>query len=560
MAGAMLLLCLWQLGGPSELAAQERRRMRYPGVPDIREPDEAMDMYREYISRPSWWKQFMGQAILANSKHPAAIEQLYKDYGKPSGPKEEHRTLLAHLLTVHFRDPEYWTQLQSGGEKYRKGKEHTWLQYRLLRLQCRNDEAPVHAIARDPKAEPLRRASALEALAAEASVSSLDLEAMATVDLVMADLPRKEDDANMLVESALELMRAYSRHRNRPRYGDAITAFLDRMGDRRSELRHKIILSRMLGLIFEVENLGVSPKPWQPILDGKPISEVTGTRSDRAGTSADFFGIQSITQRVVYVVDASDSMLEKVIDKEALLKPVTGKSSGPADTRTPEEIALDLALPWDRINTRFDAAIAFLELSLKRLTKHQSFAVVLFGDEATTIRATGQMIPASQKNIKKAIAELLAIKPGPVVQNRPNGTLRGKTNLHGGLKLAFELQDGKRRITSATDVDVKAIGNGADTIFVLSDGDPTWDNWPEEDTPDDWDQAGDPEAKTNHEMHPTLTFQGPMSYPEWLLVDLERLNTLRKVQIHAVGFGDVQRSFLRRIAKLGDGEALKLGI
>ena len=562
----VLLTLLPILAGVADAPAQKVRSVRNYGFPQIEDPAEAVRFWQQFRSRPSFWKRFTGCYVLANTRSPEALGSLLLEYAKPHDPVEETRAMVAGMIHKYFQGNEHWPVLAAARSDYEDGEEHMFLWYQTLWIQSRHqDRAGVHALARDPKAPVLHRAAALEALAATGARTSWDDDVALTVAAVMGDLPRKDHEATILTESSLRLLATYSGSRDRQSYRDMLVPFLDRLGDRRQELRHKIVMSRSLGGIFGVDNLGISPEPWQPLVDGKPVSMAVGGGRKTSGTRADFFGINTISQRIVYVIDASDSMLEPVDNKAELLKPVTGGGSAtPSGPRkTPEEIALELALPWDDIHNRFDAAIAFVELSLRRLTKEQSFAIVLFGNDAATLQATPSMIPASKGNIAKAIAEMRAIEIGPAEADRPHGTLRGLTNLHGGVRLAFKLQDKKRPLTRGADVDEDGWERGCDTIFVMSDGDPTADGCdicPGFEASDPWDQAGDPESRTAHEMHPNLLFQGPFSTPEYLLVDLERLNLLRKVHLHAVGFGDVQRSFLERMARLGDGRALKLGI
>jgi hypothetical protein len=133
----------------------------------------------------------------------------------------------------------------------------------------------------------------------------------------------------------------------------------------------------------------------------------------------------------------------------------------------------------------------------------------------------------------------------------------GQTNMHGGIHRAFKLK-GKGSVKQFEYVHPATFKGGCDTIFLLSDGDPTWDDWPETDEPDPSDRAGDPESGAQTDAKPNR-FQGPYAQNWFLLDDVRRLNLFRHVEIHCIGIGEANRGFLQQIAGTGLGKSKFIG-
>jgi hypothetical protein len=131
------------------------------------------------------------------------------------------------------------------------------------------------------------------------------------------------------------------------------------------------------------------------------------------------------------------------------------------------------------------------------------------------------------------------------------------TNMHGGLNRAFKLKSGTL-VGPGEYVNAATFDDGCDTIFLLSDGAPTCDDWPSPDSKEPGDQAGDPETGAKHADSNNLTFQGPYRKASYVINEATRLNLFRKVEIHCVGMGGTQMSILQSIAGIGKGKALDL--
>jgi hypothetical protein len=267
----------------------------------------------------------------------------------------------------------------------------------------------------------------------------------------------------------------------------------------------------------------------------------------------------------------SDSMLAPLTGKEREeirrpppRGPVTGERGKPEEKEPEKEEDIEDELPWDKIRTRFDAAREYLKLSLQQLQEDQSFCVIWFGTEAAPLRATRTLVPASRGNISAAIRELDNIRAGPATPDRRYGTLKGNTNMHGGLHRAFKVHQ-RGMLREQEYVDPTVFFTGADTIFLFSDGDPTWDDWPAVDRRDPWDQTGDPESRTPHPDQENLNFPGPYGHHiksvahGFLADDIRRLNLFRRAEIHCIGIGEVSYGVLAGIARWGDGQVKMVG-
>jgi hypothetical protein len=247
-------------------------------------------------------------------------------------------------------------------------------------------------------------------------------------------------------------------------------------------------------------------------------------------------------------------------------KPSTTPTTGPRQKKKKKGAILDESdLPWEKIVTRWDLAREQLRISLSRLTPEKQFCVIWFGTEADTLDACKGMMKATRGNIDKVMAELdglqLLMHPAGSLEagRSPDGELRGNTNLHAGLMRAFGLTT--RGIVGASAyVDDTALSEGCDTIFVLTDGAPTDDDFG--DTDIDYGErqvvedreSGKPGTGTGQ-----MNYQGPYVDPAHIIDEVERMNMLRRIRMHCIGLGEADMTLLERLAKLCQGQAFSFG-
>lgn len=167
-------------------------------------------------------------------------------------------------------------------------------------------------------------------------------------------------------------------------------------------------------------------------LASAPAERYEGGPGGRGG--AEFYGIETRSNRIVFVLDRSDSMKYPVPQKG----PVTGSKE-------------DGAVPG---GTKLEVAKNQLARTIRKLAPDVSFGVVFFGGNVQVWQKPPGLVPATPENKRSAIEWFEKLEPDgstPTFDALADALLYAKV---GGGK-------------SATDP------RGADTIFLLSDGAPT---------------------------------------------------------------------------------------
>jgi hypothetical protein len=319
-------------------------------------------------------------------------------------------------------------------------------------------------------------------------------------------------------------------------------------------------MARHLQIILKAPGAFMNPEAWLEIL---ARGDVKGPTRTATAAAPRFFGIETDGERYCYVVDMSDSMLLPIeTDKK-------GPITGPREKKKKGAILDENDIPWHLIKTRWDLARENLRISLSRLTPDKEFCIVWFGTEAGTLDACKGMLKATRSNLDKVMAELDTIKArferlDPNEEIPATGKLRGDTNLHGGLRLAFALH-GKGFADTHAYVDPQALTEGCDTILLLSDGEPSIDDFTQEDknygegkTVRSFER-GEPAAS-----QPTTRYSGPFVFQgvphcPSILADVRRMNAFRRIRMHTVGLGEANMVLLQELAAIGTGESFSIG-
>ena len=345
----------------------------------------------------------------------------------------------------------------------------------------------------------------------------------------------------------------------------AVIAWLD---DKEVPEDTKLVIARHLARTFGSEHVTLKSVFWRDALDAE--QSLTPPDERYVSDPPTFMGLRAWGKRIVYLIDMSDSMLEPITNEERtrLGAPITGgDEKRPKRDKKDEDGEIEVGdLPWHRIETRFDLAREYLKQSLAGLPKDRYFMVVGFGSEAETLKSTKRFVAAKKKTIRKVLKELDKIKPGRATDVRPNGTLRGDTNMHAAFRLAFQAgKKGPMRGDAA--LDEEGFEHGCDTIFLLSDGAPTVDDFMAVDqVPAGSGGYRDREtgkslgggggaAPPPGSMVPA-EIQGPYGSDDVHIVDdIRRMNLFRKAEIHCVGIGKAKMRLLKRLAEAGLGKA-----
>ncbi|HEX5050895.1 MAG TPA: hypothetical protein VFZ65_03905 [Planctomycetota bacterium] len=518
--------------------------------------DEALARYRVCMGRAAFKWHTEGRDRLAQTRSPDALAILAEDYDKTKDYPEYARYTMATLFGRHFDDAqavETFRALRKANSK----PVDTWLWVRTLRIEAdRVGDAALVSIVQEDKNATHRAA----AIAAIGESKSGNLAAVIVPTCV--EFPKKESDRMVLLGAMSGALFDNRRLVNDAKYRDALTAYIGLLGDDVG-LSHtaKVQVARHLQWILKGPALFINPEPWLELLQRGEIKE---PKKNDTRAAPRFFGIETEGERFCYVVDMSDSMCK---DISPSARPPLAAVTGPRPKKKKDALLDESDLPWNKIKSRWDLAREQLRISLSRLTPDKHFAIVWFGDESGTLDSCKGMIKATKANIARVMAELDSIKPLSPEQfspedrvKAPDGKLRGRTNMHSGLRRAFGLA-GKGFVEECGYVDPDALTEGCDTMFLLSDGSPSWDDFHLEETNYlEGNAVLTTEYNTPMPQPKRIVYHGPYSQDDnWLVEDLRRMNAFRRIRMHCIGLGEANMDLLRRLAEMGHGEVFSVG-
>ena len=522
--------------------------------------DRAFAAFKRYIGRPSFKKRVVGIERVAASDDERALKVLMKVYAKPPRePKNQTRYITASIAWDRLGEDNYaplWDQWRLK----QKRPNDAWLWFRSLDVQTSaGGPAKAMAVASNVKQNIFLRAAAVHSVGV-----FHEPDILKAIPAFLAKRPERGLDRALLVEACARALVRQVNEIGTDDYRAAALKLMRQFDLKETPDRTRWILARCFARIFDSKTVYLdSSKPWRAMLAAKDASKVKIDPKYAQPKRPTFVGIEATGKRIVYVIDMSDSMLTPV-DTMKFRGPVSGsrsKKSKDKEKADKDESPMPGAreLNWKKIKNRFDVAREYLKLSLRNLQPDMHYSVIWFGSEADFFKSTRGLVKASPGAIKNTISELSAIRAGPKGNDRPYGTLRGNTNIHGGLRRAFMLK-GKALSKRRAYVDPQTFSGGCDTIFLLSDGAPSWDDWAATDSRDDGDQVGDPELGGRGNQEATsLSFPGPYANTRHLLEDVQRMNLFRQVEIHCVGIGEANRGLLAQISNTGLGRVRMIG-
>ncbi|MBL8734853.1 MAG: hypothetical protein JNL12_00370 [Planctomycetes bacterium] len=508
---------------------------------------EPFARYRQCIVRKPFFFHTMGRDALSLSHQAEALQQLAADYGRPQIEPEYSRYTIASMLGRDFDNAGFLDALVALRTASTNPAD-AWLWTNVLRIESdltRTDE--VLAIAREATAS-WQRAAAIVAIGASRRG---DVAAAITPNCVTLPPKDKEGERMLLLGAMTNALWDNRARVNDESYRNALTAYIGLLDPKVGLPKlGRVQMTRTLQAILRSPAQFEDPAAWLAFLARGDVK----SSSSQTSAQPSFFGIESDGERFCYVLDLSDSMCIKVPNEHK------GPITGPKPKRPKNAILTESDLPWHLIKSRWDLAREQLRISLSRLQPDQWFCVVWFGSDAGTLNATKGLVKATRANLDKAIKELDALVPGePVPGVAPDGVLRGRTNLFGGLRRAFAVHGGGHANGPAY-VEEKPLADGCDTIFLLSDGAPTADDFMVLDK-----DYGEGEVVKSIEYGgkaprmQTLEYYGPYIFDQFLIEDVRRMNLFRRVRIHCIGLGEANTELLRGIAGQGGGETFFVG-
>jgi hypothetical protein len=519
-----------------------------PDAPTSTSYDEALARYKQCITRLPLVYQTEGRQKLAETHKPEALQILVDDYAKAKLNPEYTRYTLAAMFGRNFDNVEAAAVFDSLRKTNNKPVD-MWLWVNTLRIHAdRVGEADLLDIITTDK-NATHRAAAILALGDSRSGNLK--QAMVTT---CVDFPKKEAERNVLIGAMSGAIFANKSRVNEEDFREGLKAYISLLAPEIG-LSHtiKVQMARHLMWVLKGPALFVDPQSWLDLLQHGDVKKTTDNRTT---AQQRFFGIETDGERFCYVVDMSDSMCKDISPSAKPAGPITGPKQKKPKSVLPDEGDL----PWHKIKTRWDLAREQLRISLQRLPSDKYFSIVWFGTESGTLDATKGMVKATKGNIDRALAELDSIKTGkPDPVKSPDGVLRGSTNMHSGIRRAFGLCD-KGFVDTLAYVDPDALTEGCDTIFLLSDGEPSWDDFHVEDR--DYGEGNpvvDAEYGAAATRTPRMVYWGPYNQPDWLLEDFKRMNAFRRIRMHCIGLGEANMGLLNKLADLGHGEVYVVG-
>ncbi|MAG57582.1 MAG: hypothetical protein CMJ83_14915 [Planctomycetes bacterium] len=217
-----------------------------------------------------------------------------------------------------------------------------------------------------------------------------------------------------------------------------------------------------------------------------------------------YHGIKTRSRRILFVIDISSSMAEVVTLDERNHQAVEAFRNRYGD-----------------LSVKIDIAREELIKMVAGLKSYAKFNLVTFN--AKTARWKKTMVPATSGNKNKAIKFLARLTPETVAPQgggfRRAGAINGQTNTFEALNACFGLFKGH-------EFDKKAFKTDADTVFFLSDGNPT---------------------------------TGRITQPQTLLDYFNTVNTRAKMVVHTVAFGNSNKALMEGLARRSGGQSVVIG-
>ena len=517
---------------------------------------------RQYLDHSAFGLRVSGRDILGLSEDPRAFDLLLKIYREPEEPVEFSRSVTASILGSCFVKPEFGPLWERARRQHRRSAD-AWLWHQSVLASCTGDPMVWMPVAESVDS-PWLRAATVSAAGIRIGHGSRHVQHLDSLTKLLDGTRGKSLEIHLMLESAIASYEtAGPDMADRDRAG--LEALVSRFHSEPRDPRSMHVVARSISRATGTPNFGPHMLRWLALLAAGDQHEA---KVRRASTSAEiptqFFGLREHAQRICYVIDASDSMLEPLTAQERTqLAPITGRSLAESGVGGYMPSDIDHLLDWSKIVTRFDAARALFRHSVTRLRSDQYFCVLLFGSRAQTLDSTPRLMAASKHNVAMACDEMDMLRERKQGGRKARKVLLGDTNMHAGLVMAFRMT---ARGVSDKDAALSQefFDTGADAIFLLSDGFPNTDDFPGEDVikgpggtvVGSLEHPG--EGRTEAYQGP-IRVQGPFASGRRIAEDVARLNLFRRCAIHAVGLGEADDSLLESIARIGGGTTLQVG-
>ncbi|MBP9891287.1 MAG: hypothetical protein KBG84_05225 [Planctomycetes bacterium] len=252
---------------------------------------------------------------------------------------------------------------------------------------------------------------------------------------------------------------------------------------------------------------------WRQWLKENGAGEIK--RPEDKQTGVRFFEAEAAGRRIVFCIDISGSMDFPLKNANGGKGPITRGKEGKDGP------------DYSGCKTRLDLAKTELLWTLARLSDDYLFNIVTYSKGHQLIeKETPGFLKASKDNKLKFSNLVRALKAD------------GGTNIHGGLLDSFRVVE-KGMAEQNPAYDAKALEKGADTIFFLTDGHPSWSD----------DSEGKPMVMRDGQSFGTGEMVDAANIAKWFVLT----NRFRKVVVNTVGIGDHAKELLQELAKSAFG-------
>lgn len=522
--------------------------------------EEAVDKYKVEVKRKPLGLRYMAWYHLAQSLDARAFEQLIKDYGSADSPHEFERSILVTAVASAAANLAPISSWRTWRTKFAKA-EHAWLWFLALCYESENDENLCWNVVGDASLPTELRVAALDVVGTFLSTKVWNKAGEEQLSNFLQKPPAKPADRALWLEAWSGLFRTHEKAIEKV-HKEALRRLVPLMTDPATTNRTRLVMARNFASALDRDDVGPNPAIWDGLLSETPTQEAEIAYAQaKASARSGFCGIVDHGLAIAFVVDASDSMLAELTQSEReQLTPLTGVKSDAATDEARAAANLERTIDWSKVKNRFDCARELVKQALRQLRPEQRFTVVLFGDRAEYLDPSVGLVPANKSNVDAACKKLDSILPGDPIPDRPNGQLRGDTNLHAGLLFAMRAGD-PRKATSRTygprDF-AKQDANGVDTVFLLSDGAPSTDDFAMlDDNPSG--VFRDAETGATSRGAGRGLYPGPFGRARYLKYECTRLNLFQQARIHAVGIGEADAPLLEYITAATDGRCILIG-
>lgn len=479
--------------------------------------DIALRRHAEALKTGDFAARTLARRTLARTSSSTALAMLMRDYQRPEAPTVLVQCLVAADIARNFQDVQYEEAI-CGFLRRNATRRDSWLWY-----LCSREYLKAHGVGSEL---PWQRDCAdvgpeIRAAIEHARACLGDPASLSSVPSLLASISEDAYRQHLVAGHVGPLLVRTRGSSQGLVWREAARAMYSVVGESGLAEPSRLALLRAL-------DVAGASDPSMPPQRGDAPQAVPAE-------SVSFAGIMTSGRRICFLIDNSDSMNMRlrpgeIQDVEEWLGPKISTSvAHPGQGQ-------EGATPDLQGATRWTVAQLALVEALRGLGTSQHYAVLAFASDCVALGQPG-FVPATREHVSQTVAAVMRMRcavPGEV---------GGGTNLHAGLTMAYGLGaaegDEERRRSDGFHVPAEHMLDGLDTLFILSDGVPSQDDWTTV-------------SKLGAEE------DGTYASRTQLMEELLRLNLFRQAEINVIGIG-VRSPILTDMASIGRGRVRWIG-